>query len=230
MVQVSVSVSLSLCLCLCLSLSDEPSHEGCNACTSSQTKAKARSTLQTAEEAQQHVFLQLGNQALASMCLLAQSTTLAPAEFSIAKQHVGCTVHWPPPSSPIHAATWCLHRPVFHKSRRPTTARRFHNVSFFCFSSDCSSSRFRRTFVLTCGMRPSRWDVPLQVSTAPCLFNEFLKRALDSTVRSVSGSSVLATKWVERMCRFRLLAHVPIIVLLQSSHRMWASIWRGTKP
>ena len=64
---------------------------------------------------------------------------------------------------------------------------------------------------------------------APCLFNKPAQSALDCAVRSVSGSSVLAAKSVERMRRQRLFAHVSIVALHQGTRGAWASIRRSTE-
>ena len=93
------------------------------------------------------------------VCLLAQSATLVPAASSIFRQHVGCTVRLPSPLPPSPAATWCPRRPVFHKSQRPTIARRTIALRFLSFTRNCSHSWFRRTFVATFCMRASHADV-----------------------------------------------------------------------
>ena len=89
-----------------------------------------RSTLPAAEKAQQQVAPHLWIPTLASMCLLVQPAALVPAGYSIVQLHVGCTVRSPPPLPPNHTATWCLRRPVFHKSQRPAVSRQYHNASF----------------------------------------------------------------------------------------------------
>ena len=88
-----------------------------------------RSSLPAAEEAEQQVAPRLWSPTLPRMCLLVQSAALTPAGSSIFRQHAGCTVRSLPPLPPNHAATRCPRRPVFQKSRRPTIARPYHNVS-----------------------------------------------------------------------------------------------------
>ena len=103
---------------------------------------------------------QLWIPAPSSMCLPVLSAALVPAGFSIVRQHAGCTARSPPPLPPNHAAPWCLRRPVFHKSRRPTVARLYRDrVRFLRFPSNCSHSWFRRTFIVTFCMRASHADV-----------------------------------------------------------------------
>jgi len=142
--------SLSVCLCLC----QTNRHMRVAMQAPRNKQNNAHSTLPIAEEAQLQIALRLWNPALASMCLLAQSAALASTGSSIVQQRRGCTVHSPLPSSPNHAATWFPHRPVFHKSRRPTIARPYHR--FLRSSSNCSLPWFRRTFVAMCSMRASR--------------------------------------------------------------------------
>ena len=60
-------------------------------------------------------------------------------------------------------------------------------------------------------------DMALHVRVAPCLLKEPAQGVLNRTVPSVPGSPALAAERVERVCRQRLLAHVPIIALPQST-------------
>ena len=149
--------NLCLSLSLSLSLSHEPSHVSRNGSTSKQNKA--HTTLPAAEEAQQQVAPRLWIRVLASMCLLVQSATQAPAGSSTFRQHAGCTVRSPPPLSPNHGATWFLRRPVFHMSRRPMSHGRTVSLRLLRLSSNCSQPWFRRTIVVTFCVRASHPDV-----------------------------------------------------------------------
>ena len=84
-----------------------------------------------------------------------QSAALAPAGSSIFRLHVGCTVCLPPPLSASHAVTWLPHRPVFHKRSHGRTIA----LRLLRFSSNCSHSWFRRTFVVTFFVETSHADV-----------------------------------------------------------------------
>ena len=75
---------------LSLSLSDEPSHESRNLITSKQNCT--RTTLLTAEEAQQQVAPQLWIPALANVCLLVQSAALAPGPPSSDSMRAALTI------------------------------------------------------------------------------------------------------------------------------------------
>ena len=92
-------------------------------------KRCTHSSLPAAEESLLQGALQPWIPTRASKCLPEQRAALVPAGSSIFRPHAGCTVRSPPPLLPRHAVTWCLRRPVFHKSRRPTLVRPFHNAS-----------------------------------------------------------------------------------------------------
>ena len=144
-----LSLSLSLCLCLCLCLCQTNLH----------MRVARHLYTPAAEEAQQQVAPQLWTFVFASKCLLEQTAALVQTGSSIVQQHAGCTAHLPPPL-PSLAVTWCLHRRVFRKSRRPTLAQRLHIASFSpSLSVDCSHTWFRRTFGATFCMRASHADV-----------------------------------------------------------------------
>ena len=93
------------------------------------------------------------------MCLLVQSAAPFPAGFSIVRQHAGCTVHLPPPSSPNHEQLGAFAA----QSSISLEHQRSHDHStalrFLRFPSNCSHPWFRRTFVVTFCMRASHADV-----------------------------------------------------------------------
>ena len=119
-----------------------------------------RTTPPAAEEAQQQDAPQLWIPAPSSMCLLVRSAALAPAGSSIVQQHAGCTVRLPPPLPPNHAATWCPHRPVFHKVSKTSDRTAVPwALRLLRFPSNCSHTWFQRTFVVTFCVRASHADV-----------------------------------------------------------------------
>ena len=126
----SVSVSCALSLSLSLSLSDEPSHGSRNVGTSKQTKTMNTLLCHQQRRLSSRSLCNSGSQrSQIRVCLCSHQYSLQQGPPSTVSMRAALSVR----RRRCHQVTQqlgCLHRQVFHKSRRSTIARPYHNASF----------------------------------------------------------------------------------------------------